>query len=97
MNEKDYYYSPNPPYRFGPFTTTYNEYTSEAHRDLRQQAEKAGWACVKFRIADLHRLKNKPILDWLEENQIAPLSISYYNELWFESKDVAALFKLTWC
>jgi len=83
-------------YRFGPFTTIHNEYTRDAHSDLRKQAQKAGWTCVRMKVAELHRPKKKNILQWFDENQIAPLSLSYYNELWFENKEDAALFKLTW-
>ena len=92
----DNYYPVHSPYRFGPFATRFNEYTQEAHRDLRQQAAMAGWIRIKLTVRSVAKLHSPEISNWFKENQVVPLNLSYYNELWFESEDDAALFKITW-
>lgn len=80
-------------YTFGPFSTQHNEYTLEAHKELREQARAAGWTCIKIRYqyADMSRGR---VHKWCYDNNIFPLNISYYGELWFEHEKDAVFFKL---
>lgn len=93
----EYYYPVHSPYRFGSLSTRYNEHTWAAHRDFRRQAASAGWTRIKRNeLNDVSFFDNPEFYKWCEENQIVPLNLSYYNELWFECEDDAILFKLTW-
>lgn len=89
-----YYYPEHAPYRFGAFSTRYNEHTQDAHRELRDQAKEAGWTGVRTR--QLTFVDRTILWKWCEENQVVPMNISYYNEYWFESEEMALLFKMTW-
>ena len=82
-------------YTFGPFSTKYNEYTTEAHIDLSAQARSAGWHCVDCNISQ--KVQVYGMYTWLRTNNLFPLTLSYLNKVWFEREEDAILFKLTWC
>lgn len=80
---------------FKTLQTSFNEYSIEAHRDLRRQAKEYGWVCVNVR--NLKSLWTKPVQTWFAEHNIVPLNLtSTYTELWFDNPDEASLFILTW-
>ncbi|NJO59833.1 MAG: hypothetical protein HC836_16490 [Richelia sp. RM2_1_2] len=94
-----YFYPAGSFYTFKSLQTRYNEYTLEAHFDLKAQAQEQGWTCVDLRNHKQISPKHKSlIVDWLDKNNIAPLNLlASFSELWFERESDALLFKLTWC